>query len=60
MLLARHDFAAATRAEYPSIRFLYSSSTLGPNASSMIAMPLVMPKLVTTGAEQSWRRRTMT
>ncbi len=33
---------------------------LGPNDNNMMAMPVVIPKLVAKGAEQSWRRRTIT
>ena len=43
-----------------SKRFLYSDRTPGPNAMSMMAMPVAIPKPVANGAEQSSRRRTMT
>ena len=44
---------------YPSKRFLYNSNALGPNDSSITAIPVAIPKLVTIGAQQSCRRRTI-
>jgi len=46
-------YAAAPFAFRPSMRFLNKKMTLGPNDSSIIAIPVAIPKPVTNGAQQS-------
>jgi hypothetical protein len=54
---ATHRFALTA---YSSNLLLYKNNTIGPNDSSMIAIPVTIPKLVTIVAQHCSFRRTIT